>query len=137
MRTNTTLFSLLLSSGLLFLGCTNKPSSSQEPISETTFPVTLPFETGIGTEQTVTLSQIAREVKIIPLETTDQCLLPAIIKTALHSADITYTSLRKNRSFSSRTKVNLSGQLPGWDKAPENIPVFVLYQQTMFPNKYS
>lgn len=56
MRTNTTLFSLLLSSGLLFLGCTNKPSSSQEPISETTFPVTLPFETGIGTEQTVTLS---------------------------------------------------------------------------------
>ncbi len=37
----------------------------------------------------------------------------------------------------SRTRVNLSGQLPGWDKAPENIPVFVLYQQTMFPNKYS
>lgn len=83
MRTNTTLFSLLLSSGLLFLGCTNKPSSSQEPISETTFPVTLPFETGIGTEQTVTLSQIAREVKIIPLETTDQCLLPAIIKNSI------------------------------------------------------
>lgn len=137
MRTNTTLFSLLLSSGLLFLGCTNKPSSPQEPISETTFPITLSFETGIGTEQTVTLSQIAREVKIIPLETTDQCLLPAIIKTVLHSADITYTSLRKNRSFSSRTRVNLSGQLPGWDKAPENIPVFVLYQQTMFPNKYS
>ena len=83
MRTNTTLFSLLLSSGLLFLGCTNKPSSPQEPISETTFPITLSFETGIGTEQTVTLSQIAREVKIIPLETTDQCLLPAIIKNSI------------------------------------------------------
>lgn len=137
MRTNTTLFSLLLSSGLLFLGCTNKPSSPQEPISETTFPITLSFETGIGTEQTVTLSQIAREVKIIPLETTDQCLLPAIIKNSITLCGHNLYIPTQNRSFSSRTRVNLSGQLPGWDKAPENIPVFVLYQQTMFPNKYS
>lgn len=83
MRTNTAFFCLLFSFSLFLWGCTSKPSSQQEANSQTTFPISLPFEAGIGTEQQIKLSQIAREVKFVPLETTDQCLLPAIIKNCI------------------------------------------------------
>lgn len=83
MRIHTIFFSSLFSCSLFLLGCSGKPSAQQETSSETTFPITLPFEAGIKTEQPVTLSQIAREVKFVPLETTDQCLLPAILKNSI------------------------------------------------------
>lgn len=57
---------------LFLLSCGGQKSGDQqaEDISGVSgYPVTIAFEKGIETEQEVLLSEIAKEVKIVPLET--------------------------------------------------------------------
>lgn len=66
----------LLALSLLLASCGGKTSNKQDVTeAENGYPQTIPFENGIETEKEVLLSQIAKEVKIVPLETKPECLV--------------------------------------------------------------
>lgn len=79
---------LLAFSLLLFISCGGKQSDKQSPDMDTQagvseYPQTILFETGIATEKEVLLSQIARNVKIVPLETKPECLVAKVAKESI------------------------------------------------------
>ena len=48
-----------------------------EPV-ESEYPITIPFEAGVGVEREIKLSDIADSVQYVPLETNDKCLIDFI-----------------------------------------------------------
>lgn len=75
---------------LLLLSCGGKKSGDQpvENISEVPeYPITISFAKGIETEQEVRLSEIAREVKIVPLETKSECLVAKVSQGMIQMVD--------------------------------------------------
>ena len=74
----------------LLLSCGGKKSGDQpaENISEVPeYPITISFAKGIETEQEVRLSEIAREVKIVPLETKPECLVAKVSQGMIQMVD--------------------------------------------------
>lgn len=75
---------------LLLFACGGKKSGDQqaENISEVPeYPVTISFAKGIETEKEVLLSEIAREVRIVPLETKPECLVAKVSKGMIQMID--------------------------------------------------
>ena len=75
---------------LLLLSCGGKKSGDQpvENISEVPeYPITISFAKGIDTEQEVRLSEIAREVKVVPLETKPECLVAKVSQGMIQMVD--------------------------------------------------
>lgn len=75
---------------LFLLSCGGQKSGDQqaEDISGVSgYPVTIAFEKGIETEQEVLLSEIAKEVKIVPLETKPECLVAKVNKGMIQMVD--------------------------------------------------
>lgn len=48
-----------------------------EPV-ESEYPITIPFEAGVGVEREIKLSDIADSIQYVPLETNDKCLIDFI-----------------------------------------------------------
>lgn len=74
----------------MLLSCGGKKSGDQlaENISEVSeYPITISFAKGIETEQEVRLSEIAREVKIVPLETKPECLVAKVSQGMIQMVD--------------------------------------------------
>lgn len=74
--------SFVIISSFLF-SCSGKKAEKQIEDTEVvvevpTYPMTVPFETGIETEREVLLSEIADSVRLIPLETNDKSLIRGI-----------------------------------------------------------
>lgn len=74
------LFLMILS--LTLLACGGK-NAQPEPVVEAgpvepEYPVTVPFEAGVGVDRQMVLSEIADSVQYIPLETNDKCLIDFI-----------------------------------------------------------
>lgn len=74
--------SFVIISSFLF-SCSGKKAEKQIEDTEVvvevpTYPMTVPFETGIETEREVLLSEIADSVSLIPLETNDKSLIRGI-----------------------------------------------------------
>lgn len=77
---------------LLLLSCGGKKSDrgmadAEEVSAVLEFPQTIPFEAGIEEEREVLLSEIAKEVKIIPLETKPECLVAQVTRGMIQMAD--------------------------------------------------
>ncbi|WP_195373376.1 MULTISPECIES: 6-bladed beta-propeller [Parabacteroides] len=87
---NKIYISFIFSASLLLTACGGKKSGEQA-LSETVFdpeyPVTIAFAKGIDTEKEVLLSEIAKEVKIVPLETKPECLVAKVSKGMIQMVD--------------------------------------------------
>lgn len=87
---NKIYISFIFSASLLLTACGGKKSGEQA-LSETVFdleyPVTISFAKGIETEQEVLLSEIAKEVKIVPLETKTECLVAKVSQGMIQMVD--------------------------------------------------
>lgn len=82
--------SFVIISSLLF-SCGGKNAEKQteevEVAKAPTYPMTVPFETGIETEREVLLSEIADSVRFIPLETSDKALIKGIKEANILKTD--------------------------------------------------
>ena len=82
--------SFVIISSLLF-SCGGKKAEKQaeevEVAKAPTYPMTVPFETGIETEREVLLSEIADSVRFIPLETSDKSLIRGIKEANILKTD--------------------------------------------------
>lgn len=70
--------------------CGGKKKSEQSEVGGDKipeYPVTISFAKGIETEQEVLLSEIAKEVKIVPLETRPECLVAKVSKGMIQIVD--------------------------------------------------
>lgn len=70
--------------------CGGKNTSEQQVAAEATvpeYPITIPFEQGVSTEKEILLSEIAKEVKIVPLETKPECLVAKVNKGMIQLVD--------------------------------------------------
>lgn len=82
-------YSFLSYSLLLLMSCGGKQTRTAE-VEEVSivpeFPQIISFVTGIETEREVLLSEIAKEVKIVPLETKPECLVAKVSKGMIQMA---------------------------------------------------
>lgn len=62
------------------LSCVNKQEQTNTAADTIGYPVQIPFETAIGSERDLKLSEIADSVRFIPLETTEASLLNRIMQ---------------------------------------------------------
>lgn len=74
---------VFLLSMLVFLSACGGKQTGQPLIAEVEpvkpeYPVTVPFEAGVGVEREMKLSDIADSVRYVPLETNDKCLIDFI-----------------------------------------------------------
>ena len=78
MYRNVFLFSVVM----LLSACAGKnveqPVTDEVEPMEPEYPITVPFEAGVGVEREIKLSDIADSVQYVPLETNDKCLIDFI-----------------------------------------------------------
>ena len=78
MYRNVFLFSVVM----LLSACAGKnveqPVTDEVEPMEPEYPITVPFEVGVGVEREIKLSDIADSVQYVPLETNDKCLIDFI-----------------------------------------------------------
>lgn len=67
-------------SSQFILSCVNKKEQTKTTTDTIEYPLRIPFETAVGSERDLKLSEIADSVRLIPLETTDVSLLNRIMK---------------------------------------------------------
>lgn len=116
-QTSVLLYFLCL--GLLY-ACQGKQSSVEMVVEETSgYPVLIPFEKGVGQMREVTLSELAADVRYIPLETTSQSLLKRVSGVLYDRSthQLYLSDLRGVFRFSDEgkfiNKLGRSGQGPG------------------------